>query len=278
MKRAVLNSAADIRGKLKREGFVHIPAEQFTSNAVFDEAFNKLRKAAIALPADHTDLNAGRARRYGRFIYLPWMGEDVPVPPRHYKHSGEFGLEYTQPATLNSEAAGVRRVFAALAGAHYRNRALLTLIDFFRSHIPFDPDTLMESMQVGVHIIKLQAGPGQEAKASPNLVHRDGEPYTVAVLLDRVGASGGENVITHPRYHDSPIEQVPQEGVRSKFMLERPLDAYIVDDLKVAHYVAPVTATEIDKPGIRTVLLLDYTPLRPSLVGVNDTAAVSMAA
>lgn len=279
MKRAVISSAEDIRGGLKRDGFSKITSDAFTTNTVFDESFNKLRAAARALPADHTDLSAGRARRYGRFIYLPWMGEDYPVPPRHYKHSGEFGLEYTQPATLNSEAAGVRRVFAPLAGAQYRNRALLALIEFYRNQIPLDQDTFMEAMQVGVHLIKLQAGPGREAKASPNLVHRDGEPYTVAVLLDRIGAGGGENVVTLPQYHDRPIEQVPADGIRAQFTLERPLDSYVVDDLSVAHYVAPVTALSSDQPGIRTILLLDYTPLRPSLVGVGGRpASMSIAA
>lgn len=273
MKRAVLNCGRHTRSELERNGFARISAEEFTTNAVFDEAFGLLRRAARALPTDHTDQTAGRARRYGRFVYLPWVGEDYPVPPRHYRHSGEFGLEYTQPASLNSEAGGVRRIFAPLAGPHYRNRALLSLIEHFRSQLPFDSDTLMEAMQVGVHLIKLEARPGKDAKASPNLVHRDGEPYTVAVLLDRFAVEGGENVITHPAFHDRQIEGVPAEAIRARFTLEQPLDAYVVDDAAVAHYVAPVAAAG-DGPGVRTVMLLDFTPLRPALVGVRKADAL----
>lgn len=266
MKRAKMTFTGDPRGRLERDGFVKIEAGQIQTNAVFDEDFARLRRAASVLPIDHTDEAAGRSRLYGRTLYVPWCGADIPVPPRRYAHSGEFGLEYTQPASVNSDSGGVRRIFSPLPPSIYKNRALLAMIDGFRTLLPFESDVLAESMQTGIHLIKLEATAGHPAKATPNLVHRDGEPFTVAVLLDRVAADGGENVVTAPRWHDHPVEAVPEEDILARFTLAAPLESYVVQDDRVAHYVAPVTCEPTVARGFRTVLLLDYTPLRPAIV------------
>jgi len=266
MKRADLTITKDGRRSLQKQGFVRFRADQLITNPVFDAEFLKLRRAAASLPIDHTDQAAGRSRQYGRLVHLPWTGEEYPVPPRRYEHSGEFGLEYTQPASVNSEGGGVRRIFASLPPALYRNLALRSFISTFRAMLPLPSDIRAEASQIGVHLIKLEAAAGQFAKATPNLVHRDGEPFTAAVLLDRLGASGGENVITRPKWHDHPIEDVSPEDILARFTLEQPGDSYIVQDDAVAHYVGPVGCEPAVGRGIRTVLLLDYTPLRPAIV------------
>lgn len=275
MKRAEVRLKGNPEETLAQQGYVKINAGQFVYNPVFAEDFARLRRAAAALPIDHTDKTAGRARQYGRMVHLPWLGADIAVPPRVYTHSGEFGLEYTQPASVNSDSGGQRRIFPALAPALYRNRALTELISLFRSILPLDADARAEAMSVGIHLLKLEAAAGYSAKASPNLVHRDGEPYTVAVLLDRAGAEGGENVITQTRWHDHAVEDVPSSDILARFTLERSLEAYVVKDDRVAHYVAPVTCAATSPSGVRTILLLDYTPLRPVIVmtGMEEQAA-----
>ena len=99
--------------------------------------------------------------------------------------------------------------------------------------------------------------------ASPNRVHRDGEHYTCAHLIDRHGVVGGENHIVDPEWADHEMAAVPQTAIRSAFTLENPLDTYIVRDDRVAHHVAGVTLAPGTESGSRTILLIDYTPMQP---------------
>ncbi len=229
----------------------------------------ELQATASNMPLDLTDGGFGRARLYGRYYMMPWMplGENlVAEPGRVNAFNGTFGLEYTQPASVNSAAAGKRRVFKTFDDRLYKNRLLVDLVNSLFDAAPFDPDTKAGAFVVGVHLVKLAPMGDKEAVASPPLVHRDGEPYTAAVLINRVNAKGGFNAITRPEWHDRRMDEVTNGDVLDLFTLETPLEGYIVDDLKVAHYVSPVGSVDRGRPAERTVLLIDYTPARPQIV------------
>ncbi|PIL19039.1 hypothetical protein P775_16895 [Puniceibacterium antarcticum] len=220
------------------------------------------------MPIDRTDGGAGRARLYGRFHLHPWaeIGSDLhPEPARHHEFNGQFGLEYTQPAAVNSVAGGKRRVFKTFDEQLYDNILLRDLIrNLFRS-VPFDPDVKAGIFVVGVHLIKLSPTGACNAVASPDLVHRDGEPFTAGILIERINAKGGFNAITHTRWHDHRFDDVANKDVYDIFTLETPLEGYIVADSRVAHYVSPVASADPHLHSERTILLVDFTPSRPMI-------------
>jgi len=118
---------------------------------------------------------------------------------------------------------------------------------------------------IGMHLIKLSPSATMPAVASPDLVHRDGEIFTAGILIDRINASGGFNGITHTRWHDHRFGDVVDEDIYDQFTLEKPLEGYIVQDDKVAHYVSPVSCVDPNEHAERTILLIDFTPSRPAI-------------
>lgn len=235
----------------------------------YQSALAELQTTASDMPLDLTDGGYGRARLYGRFYMMPWMSLGtnlVAEPGRLNAFNGAFGLEYTQPASVNSAAAGKRRVFKTFDDRLYANSLLIDLVNGLFDAAPFDSDTKAGAFVVGVHLVKLAPMGDKEAVASPPVVHRDGEPYTAAVLINRVNAKGGFNAITRPEWHDRRMDEVVNGDVLDLFTLETPLEGYIVDDLEVAHYVSPVGSIDPSRPAERTVLLIDFTPARPQIV------------
>lgn len=256
----------NVETNLVERGFSHLTLDSHQEYYV--AALQELREAASKMPMDFTDGVAGRARLYGRFHLHPWNppGSDlVPEPGHLHTFNGEFGLEFTRPASVNSVAAGKRKVFKAFDDHLYNNELILDVIRGLFVRLPFDPDKKAGSFVVNVHLIKLAPQGTIEAVASPPLVHRDGEPFTAAILIDRANVKGGFNAITHRRWHDHSFQEVPREDVLDLFTLENPLEGYLVADNKVAHYVSPVGCVDPEFPAYRTILLVDFTPSQASL-------------
>lgn len=223
------------------------------------------------MPLDRYGKGSGRSRLYGKAIYHP----DIDGPQkfifqrgRRYSFNGEEGIEFWQPQELNPDHGGVRRILPPFSESLYKNEALLRLMEFYFECATFDSDTRREAMQIGLHLITLMAGEDGLAVSSPDCIHRDGEPYTCAILVDRENVEGGENLVTDPEYEQAQPGDVPPAGVKASFTLTKPLDGYIVADDRVAHYVAPVRRADSSRPGYRSILLIDFTPLRPALVSV----------
>jgi hypothetical protein len=234
----------------------------------YDEPLNAIRAAAANMPLDRTDGGVGRARLYGRGILLPWMPVGAELffePGRVYAFNDAFGLEYSQPASVNSVAAGKRRVFKPFSEELYSNELIQDLIRMLWLAVPFDHDTKNGAMVVGMHLVKLSPSASAPAVASPDLVHRDGENFTAGILIDRINADGGFNAVTHTRWHDHRFDEVPERDVYDRFTLAAALEGYIVQDDRVAHYVSPVASVDPEIHAERTILLIDFTPARPAI-------------
>ena len=258
----------NISDDIQEYGFCRISKQNYCLSSKFIESFDKIKSFSWNLPVDNYGLNSSRKRVYGRYILVPWEKNDndlISTPGRLYSFNNEFGLSFCQPKVINEDSPGERRVFEVIPNEIYQNIALKDLIKAIFHHLPFEKDISDFPFQVGVHLIKLEASPNNKAVASPNKVHCDGEPYTVAILIDRENAVGGYNVITERKWHNYSINSVPNSEIKEKFTLKNTLDGYIVSDDMVAHYVSPVMAEFPERPGIRTILLFDYTPLRPEL-------------
>lgn len=212
------------------------------------------------LPPDDYAATPGRFRRYGRYLLQPWRDDIAYVPPDWCARRQMQVASYLQPGAYNPEHADEARAFAALTDAQADNPFVTSIIQRIFAALAMPANV---PVFVGVHIVRLTAYPGASAAMSPNCVHRDGEPYTAALLIDRDDVDGGENVFATLEMAGRAIETVPERSVFHRQTLTAPMEGWIVDDDKVSHYVSPITVRPGSRSGQRTMLLIDYTPAVP---------------
>jgi hypothetical protein len=224
---------------LATKGFSFVKAEEVAVPARLLESRRELLDACRSLPPDAYCVDGTRRRCYSRFILLPWDRRLIEWPRRNYY----------QETAINHESGGVERTFSPLPPSLQTNEFLRSLIleDFMQS--PFAAAERGQPFDVGVHVIELTPRRGVEAKATPNCLHKDGEPYTFVHLLVREGVSGGESVVTDNNKNPLFIAT-----------LSDPLDTLVVRDESVYHHVMPVTLTAA--VGRRVSLLIDFTPMK----------------
>ena len=214
-------------------------------------------------PLDGHCANGNRYRRYGVFILHPWSGMLESIPPVWDADQNERVARYLQSARINPEHGGKARAFAPLTTTQRTNLFLRsTIMRCFRS-IPWSD--LSQPVIVGVHVIQLIAHRDAPAVSSPDALHRDGEPWTWAFLLDRRGVIGGENTIAMPDAANKHPSEVSDRDIIDRFTLRKPFEGWVVDDRKVSHYVSPVSVDSKHVTGWRTILLIDFTPAVPDI-------------
>lgn len=250
---------------LSNEGYVRLDRAFFDSPDIqISKSRDVFLKLCSELPVDEFAGVANRRRRYGTFVLLPWSGTLESVPPTWDERRANFVSRYAQGADFNPEQTGHVRVFAPLAPEQAANPFLRWLVQkaFALVAANFEPLPVW----VGCHIIRLMATPSIPGKSTPDLVHRDGEPYTMALLLERTGVVGGENIITRPDVEGMHPADIDDGAILTRFTLETPGEGWILSDKKVAHYVSPVAVEPGAAVGHRTVLLLDFTPMTPAFL------------
>jgi hypothetical protein len=247
------------RFELANNGFVHFQPTELDFTALELIEWERLCRYAKQLPPDPTSPTT-RFRAYGKSI----LANDTLTPVKATLKDGREVMEYTQPAELNSEQQGRRRFFTALPSMISSNFAIRQLVQLFGDIANLEADN-EAAWQVGMHLVKLVATPSTPAAASPNHFHRDGEPYTFAVLVERDSVVGGENAIAETKWAEHKLREVPSTEILSKFTLENSLEAYGVNDVMVSHHVEAIACAPNVEIGHRTVLLIDFTPLRPVL-------------
>jgi hypothetical protein len=105
----------------------------------------------------------------------------------------------------------------------------------------------LHAWHVEVHQFRIEAGPGQAGKPTPEGAHRDGVDYVLVLLVDRQNiASGTTDIMGADR---TPL---------GSFTLTRPFDAALVDDARVFHGVTPVEPIDPAIPAYRDVLVVTF--------------------
>jgi len=249
---------------LKSEGYALLDSEFFGgSDPEIRCARDEFAQSCQDLPRDEQAGNHNRYRRYGNFVLLPWSGTLEAVPPVWNDRKKQLVSNYMQSPQLNPEYNGQLRFFAPLTDGQAKNgflrHAIMTSFRSIEWQHPSQP------VSIGCHLIRLEATLELAGISSPDLVHRDGEPFTVAALIDRQGVIGGENLITVPEVANRHPSEIKDEAIIERFTLDRPWDGWIVDDKRVAHYVSPVTVADGHQRGARTVVLIDFTSMVPDV-------------
>jgi hypothetical protein len=239
-----LSYASDVKTALIEKGYSFNASEDIHISARLRPSLQSFLSECVDLPADKYCSEGTRKRRHTRLILFPWEQQLLHWP----KNS------YFQDTAINQDAAGVAREFAPLTETMLGNEFLRRLILTDFNQTPFAAADLQLPFDVGLHVIKTIPRPGLAAVASPNCLHKDTEPFTFIHLLERENIVGGENIITDNAKEPLFIAT-----------LKELMDTIVVKDDAVYHHVMPINLVNPNAPGFRTVLLIDFTPMRSAV-------------
>ncbi|WP_347239808.1 2OG-Fe dioxygenase family protein [Polycladospora coralii] len=218
----------------------------------------ELKSEFHTLPIDDYAKNCNRYRKYSRAVIFPNSLHIEWLP--NYQVDGEQKSEYYQGA-FNSEYTGDYRSFHPLSDSIKLNPLLNEIIRFDFQQTFWNDRDLILPVHAGIHFVKLLVNqPDEYAVASPNHLHQDGESFTFAHLITRSNVIGGNNVIADPRAAGKLPEEISDDLILESFDLTETLQSYGVCDDKVSHYVSGVAKGSEDKPGERSVILIDFLP------------------
>lgn len=242
---------------LQQKGFIRFDLQQMWQSPTMEQELSQLQQAFADLPLDPYAPNQTRFRRYSRAVILPWNGA-LHWLPNYVKEDGTEVCEYFQ-GPFNAEHVDEHREFTPLTEQCKNNSLLHNIIQYDYSQTYWDARELVMPIHVGVHLVKFAVRPGEEAFASPNHIHQDGEPFTFGHLITYHNVQGGINAIADLDSVGKQLDEVSDNQVYDKFLLTEPLSSYGVSDRLVSHYVSPVTCGPDDNYAERGMLLIDYT-------------------
>jgi hypothetical protein len=249
---------------LREVGYVRFRLGGELPAADLEQHLSELRREFNKLPADPYGGEGNRFRRYSRAVLMPWSGH-LEWIPNAFDEDGKPAAEYFQGA-YNPDYRQTPRRFPAISERSRANPLLRRAIEVDFEQTFWDDVDSRLPLHVGVHFVKLQVdAPGDEAVASPNHLHQDGEPFTFAHLVERRNSVGGVNTIAKPRCSGLLPEDVGEHLILDRFELVESLDSYGVCDAKVSHYVSAVRRANGHGPAARSVVLIDFTPMVPRI-------------
>ena len=241
----LLRCPKSLKSKMKKHGFCHLRGTDFSLS---DEQFSDLKEIQEyfhSLPVDPYDDAGQRLRQLSRYIIIPFKQILIPRPDK--------STRYVQNIRYNDEINRSSRVFDPISEEFRDSKFIQSLIysDFHNS--PFSKSDLSLPIDVGVHLIRMQATPEAPGLPTPNKLHKDGEPFTWIHLISRENVFGGENIIT-----DNTKEKVLCHAT-----LEAPMDTIGIVDSAVWHQVKPIFVNPLEESGFRDAILVDFTVMTP---------------
>lgn len=244
--------------KLKSLGFCQYKLREILSYDGLDNDLSKLIESFNHLPEDPYGKGLNRFRRYSRAIILPDKQSIEWLPS--VEINGVKYSEYFQ-RRFNPEHVDSYRRFPSLSETIMQNNLLKKIILFDFKQTFWRKEDILLPVHVGVHFVKLLVeNKNDKAISSPNNLHQDGEPFTFAHLIKRENVIGGLNAISTPENAGKLPNQVSEKELHNIFEISEPLDSYGVYDPLVSHYVSPIEKGIEDKPGVRSVILIDFQP------------------
>ena len=220
--------------------------------AVADEAFTVVpgRDLATLLPAAglasfhawweslELDQELGgatyRYRRYGRLLaeHGPYGVRFTPL----------LHVPFQQDAALIPGYGGRARLFGPIAAPVLLDPVMTSLVAVDVA-IVTAAGAKARRWEVGLHMIRIVARPGEPGLPTPEGRHQDGHDFISMHLLGRAHCSGGQSVVY--REGMSPV----------RLTLTSALDSLVISDSRLTHEVTQVVADGHE--GIRDMLLVD---------------------
>jgi hypothetical protein len=219
--------------------FVRAPEMRALLESVGLRDWNGFAASWDDLGIDMYMADGGRYRRR-RFACFRATQEAIARKP-HQPHY--------QSRDYNPLNGGIERWFEPVTeaiGAHPALTAILAICrTLFDGLTP--AETRPPAWHVEVHQFRIEAGPGQIGKPTPEGMHHDGVDWVLVLLVSRINIASGETTIAD--LARSPL---------GSFTLSDPLDAAVTDDNRVFHGVTPVTRLDPARQGHRDVLVVTF--------------------
>lgn len=232
MRRLEVSWAESVRSQLAQRAYAALPASAWRrpetpGESEFLQGWNDL-----ALDSHMADGGRYRYRRYSR---LHWS-------PAQQTLSAIEGSTLFQSVQDNRLNGGVRRQFEPLGASLLGSAFLGELIrlDWACLGVPDEGEWI-----VGVHCVRIVAGPRAPGLPTPEGVHRDAERFTVQHLIERQNVRGG--VFSAYDEHQRP---------RFHWLQLHPWDTLFFTGA-LWHGATPI---ESDSQGHRDILLIDFDP------------------
>lgn len=150
-----------------------------------------------------------------------------------------------QSRDYNLLNGGIQRWFDPIADAIGSGNVMTTVLGFCRGL--FGSMTPAKAWHVEVHQFRIEARHGAAGQPTPEGMHRDGHNYVLVLMVKRTNIRSGVTSV-----HDLKGQCL------GEFTLTDPLDAAIVDDIRVMHGVTPVEPLDPERPGYRDVLVVTF--------------------
>jgi hypothetical protein len=236
MKRAV----DDLADALRRDGFAFVRGTEMRRIVEAHGALADWEPFVASwddLGLDTYMADGGRYRKRRHAIYaVDAAAAEIHRAP-HQPHY--------QSRDYNPLHGGIQRWFEpvvpAIGAGPSMTAILATCRDLFERLSP------VRSWHVELHQFRIEARAGEAGRPTPEGMHRDGVDYVLVLLIRRRNVRSGETSI-----------RAPDGTTLGSFTLSEPMDAALVDDLRVMHGVTPVEATDRSEPAFRDVLVVTF--------------------
>jgi hypothetical protein len=240
MSTATCSTAADLHSAIAGDGFAfaHGTAmkELLAPHGALSD-WDRFAESWNHLELDTYMADGGRYRRRRHATFAAAAGEPIQRQP-HQPH--------VQTLDYNPMNGGIERWFEPIDPQIGAGPSLLTILSFCRAL--FDTLTAVPpAWHVEVHQFRIEAGPNEQGRPTPEGLHRDGVDFVLVLLIDRRNIARGVTTI-----HSLDGRTLGQ------FTLTDPFDAALVDDARVAHGVTPVAAIDPQQPASRDVLVVTF--------------------
>ncbi len=180
--------------------------------------------------------DGGRYRKRRHAVFRAAPGQPI-VREAHAPHY--------QSRDYNPLNGGIARWFEPVAEPVATSASLGTILATVRGL----SDRLQgaATWHIEMHQFRIEARAGTHGRPTPEGRHRDGVDVVLVLLINRVNIREGVTTVSAPDGREL-----------GSFTLTNPLDAAVVDDLRVLHGVTPVVPEDPAKPGYRDVLVVTF--------------------
>jgi len=235
---------SDLRRRLNAEGHIFAPrtVTQRLLPAGFAESWPALVASWNDLGPDRFMADSGRYRKRRHAVFTLSAGAFRREPHQPHYQSRDYNL-------LNG---GVQRWFDPVTPETAANPAFTALLTLCRD-ICLEGAGLTADWRVEIHQFRIEPGPDETGRPTPEGTHRDGVDRVAVILIDRLNVGEGITAIYGPSRH--PL---------GAFTLTDPLDAVFLDDHRVLHGVTPIHRLDPVTPGNRDVLVVTFQQQAPA--------------
>jgi hypothetical protein len=227
-------------GTLARTGFVYVKGSDMRAMLEaagslddwlpFAESWNDLAM-------DRYMADGGRYRRRRHAVYL--VGREGSVTRQTHQ-------PHYQTVDYNPLNGGLDRWFEPVRDEIADGASLTTILGFcWRLFSKLSPG--VASWKSEIHQFRIEAGPDEAGKPTPEGMHRDGVDWVLVLLIARHNIRSGTTTI-------ADLEKRPL----GSFTLTDPLDAAIVNDSRVHHGVTPIEPVKAGDAAYRDVLVVTF--------------------